>query len=107
MPLPVCLSRGGVNMANNKMLTVDNLGRFKEQQDLANALTFLARIVYSSLPTTNNYAGRLAFNTSDGNLYVYKSDTDGWKQFATLEEIEGAKLFETDENGAIMPTLGA
>lgn len=95
-------------MDSNKFITAGALEYFKGQQDIENALRFLARIVYPSLPTSNNYAGRLAFQSSNEKLYIYSSD--GWKRLAFASEIgsggggiAGGDFFEIDSSGAIMP----
>lgn len=94
-------------MDSKKLITAGALEYFKGQQDIENALRFLARIVYPSLPTSNNYAGRLGFQSSDEKLYIYSSD--GWKRLAFASEIgsgggvSGGDFFEIDSAGAIMP----
>ena len=96
-------------MDSNKLITAGALEYFEGQQDIENALRFLARIVYPSLPISNNYAGRLGFQSSDEKLYIYSSE--GWKRLAFASEIgsgggggvSGGDFFEIDSVGAIMP----
>lgn len=90
-------------MDSNKLITAGALERFKGQQDIENALRFLARIVYPSLPTDCNYDGRLCFQTSDNRLYIYTS-SDGWRRLLFEDEISGGSSWlDIDEDGALMP----
>lgn len=86
---------------DKKIITADLLERFKTKQDAQNASTYLARIVYPTLPTELNYVGRIAFQVSDERLYVYTSN--GWKKLPWFDEYTAP--WTTDGNGDISPNV--
>ena len=90
-------------MDSNKLITAGALERFKGQQDIENALRFLARIVYPSLPTDCNYDGRLCFQTSDNRLYIYTSSDGCRRIFFEDATRRGSPWLDIDEDGALMP----
>lgn len=85
-----------------KIITADLLERFKEKQDIFNAMTFLARIVYPTLPTENNYEGRMAFQASDSRLYIYANGK--WNMIPWYSE-SAVSAWTVDTDGNISPNV--
>lgn len=84
-------------MAEDKIITVKGLKRFKEKQDLENAKIYATRITGAGLPTEMLYVGKYFFNTIDERMYIYTSS--GWRALPFADEIP----VKYNSNGSISP----